>query len=132
MNPNDWLCPNPQCINATRGVFGKHPNCPKCGSGREPMAGMGGMGCMGGAVARGVARPGDWFCPNPSCINATRGVFAKNETCPKCGTEKEASTPIAAAGPPVPTRAPGLRPGDWLCPTLGCLNATKGVFARYD
>lgn len=122
MQPNDWLCPNSQCINATKGVFARHSSCPKCGAPRGMTVAAMGMGGGGGQ------RSGDWLCPNGSCINATRAVFAKHSNCPQCNAPKENATPIVR-----PSSSPGLfRSNDWLCPTPGCINATKGVFARHS
>lgn len=33
-------------------------------------------------------RPGDWQCPNQACTNNRSYVFAKNASCPSCGTPK--------------------------------------------
>lgn len=66
----DWQCPNTDCVNNRRAVFGKNSSCPACGT------------------MRGAKKPGDWQCPNPDCQNNRNGVFAKNEECPKCGSAK--------------------------------------------
>ncbi|CAJ1358774.1 unnamed protein product [Effrenium voratum] len=34
-NGNDWQCPNTECINNTKMVFGKHSSCPSCGTARS-------------------------------------------------------------------------------------------------
>lgn len=119
----DWLCPNAQCVNHTNCVFASKPMCPKCGcprpgtapammmpqmQGQAANAGKGGMvqgraGTLPQAVmmnqmaqhSAGVSgNPGDWKCPNASCQNNTRMVFAKNMSCPKCGMQKP-TTPTA-------------------------------------
>ena len=62
----DWQCPNVECINHTKYVFGKHASCPSCGQPRNPKT------------------VGDWLCPNPSCVNSRNSVFGKHQSCPKC------------------------------------------------
>lgn len=124
----DWLCPNMTCINATKGVFGRHPACPKCG----------------------CCKPGDWRCPNGQCINHSKMVFAKNTVCPKCGFAKP-GTPAAhkqqmqaatdamsmgyagpARGGPGPAgRAASGAPTDWRCPDPSCINNKRMVFGKH-
>merc|ERR1711879_1138534 len=71
----------------------------------DPMAMLGG-------------RAADWRCPNEACMNSTKLVFAKHQSCPQCGAEKpEDFTPGIAAG------------GDWQCPNTDCKNHTRKVFA---
>merc|ERR1711972_293490 len=90
--------------------------------------------------------PGDWRCPNMSCINSSRMVFAKHSACPKCGTPKESA--VAAAPAPHMQKGggwngmPGMsvmsgnsgnsRPGDWQCPNTECLNHRNKVFGKHD
>lgn len=62
----DWKCPNRDCINHTKLVFGRHDSCPKCGEERKD----------------------DWKCPNADCINHKNRVFGKHDSCPKCGSAK--------------------------------------------
>merc|ERR1719265_1709905 len=109
----DWACPNVSCINAVKMVFGRNESCPKCGS-RKPRRGgerrlAGGMRPSAymdpGMFAQpmfarptfapqvshfGSGQPGDWQCSNQDCINHTRLVFGKNESCPSCGTSRNA------------------------------------------
>jgi len=78
-------------------------------------------GMPGGGMC-GSGAPGDWRCPNMDCINNRKMVFAKNATCPKCGTAREV----------VPTRVQGsVNPGDWECPDTNCLNHRNKVFAKH-
>merc|ERR1719444_705188 len=108
--PGDWQCPNVNCQNHTKMVFGSKPNCPQCGSanpmqgggmmgggcmmgGMGNMGNMGGMGMGGGCMMGGCgngAKPGDWQCPNTDCQNHTKFVFASKSVCPKCGSSKPA------------------------------------------
>lgn len=118
-NPMDWQCPNTGCVNHLKGVFAKKTNCPKCGSGKPMPMPMPRLGGGGASAGRGGA-PGDWQCPNAGCLNHVKMVFAKNDTCPKCGAEK-----------PDPALAHG-RAGDWQCPDPGCLNHTKLVFGKHE
>lgn len=73
---SDWKCPNNDCINHAKMVFGRHETCPKCGS--EKAAAQ---------QSAGAGRAGDWACPNQECLNHTKLVFGKHGTCPKCGSE---------------------------------------------
>mmetsp|Transcript_16872 Transcript_16872/g.38109 ORF Transcript_16872/g.38109 Transcript_16872/m.38109 type:complete len:463 (-) Transcript_16872:69-1457(-) len=169
--PGDWQCTNPLCLNHNNTVFASQTNCPSCGTLRagagsfgpvgqamamrpagpyqmsaNPMQGFGkgfekgcgkgfekgfdkgcakgcgkggwdnGMGGMGNGPVN--AAPGDWPCPNPVCMNNTRLVFAKNQSCPKCGTPK-------------PMKQVRSDPGDWQCPNLECLNSRNSVFAKH-
>mmetsp|Transcript_30628 Transcript_30628/g.55880 ORF Transcript_30628/g.55880 Transcript_30628/m.55880 type:complete len:321 (+) Transcript_30628:104-1066(+) len=38
-----------------------------------------------------TSRPGDWQCPNQSCVNSVKMVFARKTECPKCGHPKPSS-----------------------------------------
>lgn len=67
-NPDDWQCPNQDCMNHTKMVFAKHSACPACGT------------------ARNAKQPGDWQCPNVNCVNNRNTVFASKVSCPKCGS----------------------------------------------
>lgn len=139
---NDWLCPNEECINHTKYVFGKRASCPACGT------------------ARDAKRVGDWLCPNQSCVNSKNCVFASKSSCPRCGTPKPAvgrsaargmqpmrgmQTPMRGSHPYQAAAAPWARNntqyspmplassatgGDWQCPNGGCINHVKGVFAK--
>jgi len=106
--PDDWSCPNENCLNHTKGVFGSKANCPKCGAGRDdnPALQKAEKGMQGGDM------PDDWLCPNETCKNHERMVFAKHTSCPLCGTARNAQ-----------------KPGDWQCPNLSCLNHKNTVFA---
>eukprot|EP00440_Ansanella_granifera_P063669 gb/GFBE01069031.1/.p2 GENE.gb/GFBE01069031.1/~~gb/GFBE01069031.1/.p2 ORF type:complete len:300 (-),score=56.90 gb/GFBE01069031.1/:82-981(-) len=133
----DWLCANPQCINSKNCVFASKHSCPKCGM-PKPAYGKrgggfgGGMGggfgaslltqLMGGGMMPSAnAKPGDWLCPNTTCINNQKYVFARHAACPKCGCQKPASAQIAGTD----------NPGDWQCPNVGCRNHTNRVFAKH-
>ncbi|CAG8458294.1 11152_t:CDS:1 [Paraglomus brasilianum] len=76
-------------------------------------------------------RPGDWMCPNPSCLFQN---FASRTHCMKCGTANMGydayGNPTgdqggygASAGhmPTAPAAAP-FRPGDWYCPSCNSHN----------
>mmetsp|Transcript_50823 Transcript_50823/g.128178 ORF Transcript_50823/g.128178 Transcript_50823/m.128178 type:complete len:362 (-) Transcript_50823:27-1112(-) len=120
---SDWSCPNTNCINHTKFVFGKNPACPKCGT------------------ARNAKMPGDWRCPNAKCANHTNTVFASKVTCPKCGSPRPGGMgqamgklPQAAFGgiTPMMQQAQPGRLGDWQCPNASCMNNAKMVFGKYD
>lgn len=138
----DWQCPNPSCQNNRSNVFASKTHCPKCHTPR-PNGKQGGQqrGYMmqpmpmqmhapmpmvpmfmgkGGGGNRQMSAAGDWQCPDPSCINHTKLVFGRHDSCPKCGCEK-----------PEPGQAGG-RAGDWQCPNEECLNHTKMVFGTKD
>lgn len=127
--PGDWQCPNTSCVNHTRKVFGSKANCPKCGTSRDEVlpeevlpeeeeqieytgacpvsiTSKAERGMQGGDM------PDDWQCPNPSCLNHTKMVFAKRSSCPSCGTARNAK-----------------QPGDWQCPNQQCVNNRNTVFA---
>lgn len=171
----DWQCPNASCLNHHKMVFGKNASCPKCGSPKPAgnaamqealgalMQGLGmnmGGGSLGGMNLGGAVpqaqpeRPGDWQCPNGSCLNHHKMVFGKNASCPKCGTPKPArGAPSlggalgaliqglnmnvhgmhAGGGAPPPTRSRGgSNPGDWRCPNPECMNSRSLVFAKHQ
>mmetsp|Transcript_26446 Transcript_26446/g.63084 ORF Transcript_26446/g.63084 Transcript_26446/m.63084 type:complete len:284 (-) Transcript_26446:54-905(-) len=146
-NGNDWQCPNTECINNTKMVFGKHSSCPSCGT------------------ARNAKSPGDWLCPNPQCVNAKNCVFASKSNCPKCGMPKPAfgqgrrqqaqakpsmSAAMSMMQPmvryiPVPVSmgqgismsgfnamAMNGRANDWQCPNTECVNNRRMVFGKHD
>lgn len=188
--PGDWLCPNVSCQNHKNTVFASKIQCPRCGTprpgtgmalpqmrmmGPQVMGGRAGQAQMpqviiaqpgpggtlqldlralttllGGAAAGGItlagaAPNGDWQCPNTLCVNHSKMVFAKNQTCPKCGSAKAA----AAAAPQMVSIAPmgmkmagvmggmvgkggrGPQPGDWKCPNAECVNHKNHVFAKH-
>lgn len=158
--PGDWLCPNVQCVNSKNTVFASKPMCPKCGSPRPgslPMM-MPFGGCGGGAMRNNFGfnpaaaqalmnmaqqtssgNPGDWRCPNSNCLNNTKMVFARHESCPKCGANKsEQKQPVRNLGMGLGMLAPvvkgrgGANPGDWRCPNPDCLNNRNQVFAKHD
>jgi len=112
--PADWQCPNAQCLNHTKMVFGTKETCPKCGTPRDGFmpadqfaeAPKAEKGMQGGDMPR------DWQCPNSVCINHSKMVFGKNASCPSCGTARNAK-----------------QPGDWLCPNTSCVNQKNTVFA---
>jgi|EP00927_Polykrikos_kofoidii_P067852 hypothetical protein len=139
--PGDWVCPNATCLNNKNAVFGSKTACPRCGTLRPGSSGglpsvntsYGGKSFGKGNLAitfgsswfgqvnpAGLAgNPGDWQCPNEACLNNKKGVFAKNDTCPKCLSPKPTS--------------PGNVPGqDWQCPNTSCMNHEKGVFGKHD
>jgi len=91
------------------------------------------------------SKPVDWQCPNESCVNHRKMVFAKNSTCPRCGAMKP--VPVFSRGremmhrmTPGPgkavngpsSRRGSLRDGDWRCPDPNCINHSNGVFARHN
>lgn len=124
--PGDWQCPNRDCQNNRKYVFGSKDECPQCGTPkparavqrRQPVAMQ--MQPVLPMPTVGAGKPGDWQCPNIDCQNHRRMVFASNTTCPKCGCSKP--MPIPAGG----------KPGDWSCPNRDCQNHRKFVFARKD
>lgn len=149
----DWMCPNVQCVNNKNTVFGSKTICPKCGSPRPgslpPMV-MGQLSSMNPAAAQAImaqmmqspstGNPGDWRCPNPSCQNNTRMVFAKHSNCPKCDMPKPEDAEVVGGGMAgmvtVNMATKGLRggmnnPGDWRCPNPDCLNSRNQVFAKH-
>lgn len=108
------------------------------------------QGMTGGPMSAGprpapTPRPGDWYCPNPACMNLN---YASRLVCHKCSTPPTFNNPqlqqhilsLAAwglgapgngfggpgngfpGGPPMglpfmpPTGKGTTRPGDWLCP----------------
>lgn len=151
--PGDWQCPNASCQNNTKMVFAKHTSCPKCGSPKPTQAAtlnntlgamgatmggamggaMGGMGGVGGMMRGG--NPGDWQCPDATCMNHAKMVFAKHTNCPQCGLQKPSDAGIWALGTIVPGfgGSAGQRgqPGDWRCPNTDCINHRSNVFARH-
>lgn len=76
------------------------------------------MAAAAGMMANVNGRPGDWQCPNRECVNHKRMVFAKNDTCPQCGSAK-------------PGRG-GANPQDWQCPNTECQNHRNFVFAKHE
>ena len=76
------------------------------------------MAAAAGIMANVNGRPGDWQCPNRECVNHKRMVFAKNDTCPQCGSGK-------------PGRG-GANPQDWQCPNTECQNHRNLVFAKHE
>lgn len=146
--PGDWQCPNPQCLNHRNTVFASKTMCPKCGTPRSyasimqmatmrgtgsyPMNGFGNgfraqlnnlLATTTNLNANGSINPGDWQCPNPSCMNSRTMVFAKHATCPKCG---------ACKGPTSNVARDSGNPGDWQCPNTDCLNNKNKVFAKHQ
>lgn len=96
-------------MNNSKMVFGTKTHCPKCGTPRD------GDDFGGVQMVRGVGdRDGsnDWPCPNTSCLNSTKMVFGRHESCPACGTSRNAKYA-----------------GDWACPNRTCVNHTNTVFA---
>lgn len=138
--PEDWPCPNTNCLNHLKLVFGKKTACPKCGT------------------ARNAKNPGDWQCPNGACVNHKNTVFASKSVCPKCRAPRPGTTPrapipampimqISTGGAtgignwvmrPVATSMPLMRAlpassssiDDWACPTASCVNNKRKVFAK--
>jgi len=150
--PGDWCCPNPQCVNSRNCVYGSKSVCPKCGCLKPAALGKGGgaegagqgqpwcrpvlgkgaagdLGALWGAgldVALGLARKGDWHCPNSACKNHTGNVvYASKTMCPLCGMAKPALPPMAL---PLGNQFQnGRRAGDWNCPNAGCKNHVENV-----
>lgn len=158
--PSDWQCPNENCMNNQKMVFGKHQSCPKCGAHRN------------------AKQPGDWQCPNVACRNHQNTVFASKTHCPKCGAARPGFGGGAYAGgayagggygggyvpprgnmipmqpshgvwmgspPPMmgrptfgaPSFGPSFggpitgNPADWQCPNTSCMNHRKMVFGKH-
>lgn len=120
----DWQCPNPQCVNHTKMVFGSKESCPKCGSLPSiPPSNFGELEPLdmelppprggGGGGGKGGDGENDWPCPNVECINHTRLVFGRKTSCPACHTARNAK-----------------QPGDWQCPNVQCVNHKNTVFAK--
>jgi len=183
--PGDWRCPNAQCLNHKSNVFASKMSCPKCGTMRPGSAGMGmGMfpqamvagGCGGGRVgmlamqmsqmpmmmasprivgggkgggANGT--PGDWQCPNANCMNHSKMVFASKSSCPKCGSARPSAMPMGlnmmnnmmmgmgggmvggmGGGMGMSRNRGGANPGDWRCPNTDCQNHRNSVFAKHE
>jgi len=143
----DWQCPNPQCFNHVKMVFGSKSNCPKCGSARDGSAGEAQMGMgmqaqggfQSGLMIPGVGgcassdKPTDWQCPNPSCVNHSKLVFGSKANCPKCGMSREGETgpcmgPMGQSGQMPGQYGAGPNPTDWQCPNTSCVNHEKMVF----
>eukprot|EP00927_Polykrikos_kofoidii_P072416 TRINITY_DN68532_c0_g1_i1.p1 TRINITY_DN68532_c0_g1~~TRINITY_DN68532_c0_g1_i1.p1 ORF type:complete len:296 (-),score=44.76 TRINITY_DN68532_c0_g1_i1:154-978(-) len=145
---DDWQCPNADCINHDKMVFGKKAICPACGA------------------ARDAKNPGDWACPNAACINAKNTVFASKAVCPRCGSARPgrnqggggfrggcapaivphmpfsamqrtlvphfATAPhFAAALQNIQAMIPAAQNGDWKCPDVSCVNNKNMVFGRH-
>jgi len=132
MKPGDWIC-----TSCGEHNFAKNKNCRKCGAPSADAGGamgmMGGMGGGGGGAGNPNFKPGDWMCPN--CGNH---VFARHESCPKCGQAKpEGVDESASAG--MATGPGGIKflgqvnesqvpkPGDWDCPSCGFLNFARNA-----
>lgn len=139
---DDWQCPNENCINHTKMVFGRHASCPSCGT------------------AKGAAKPGDWLCPNLNCVNSKNCVFASKAFCPKCHAPKPAvgqrggnAGQKGGYGAMMPAgkgqmqqmqhmyaqmlqmqsmQSPAFAgsAADWQCPNSGCVNNKRMVFAK--
>jgi len=127
MGPHgDWQCPNMNCVNHVKMVFGKNASCQKCGS-QKPAG-----GALGGAFGGfGQGNLGDWQCPNAGCINHTKMVFAKNAACPQCGSPKPAgSATLSGTLGGFGASMQGGN-GDWQCPNAGCINNSKMVFGKH-
>lgn len=142
----DWHCPNPGCVNSTNLVFGSKDACPRCGTpkpGEKPAAkptaavsalqylplpnSMSPLDITAFNIATTMmahlsGRPGDWQCPNRECVNHKRMVFAKNETCPQCGSAKPSQVGLKGGG----------NPHDWQCPNSECQNHRNYVFAKHE
>merc|ERR1711959_381632 len=63
-----------------RMVYAKHSSCPLCGASKTH--------AIAAERAARKSQPGDWQCPNSSCLNHKNKVFAKYSACPKCGKVK--------------------------------------------
>lgn len=143
----DWLCPNSACVNAKNCVFASKSSCPKCGAQKPSYvqsAGTGGGGTRGAWTGGGYGGMDqqmknvmatlakmtgmqlnlrDWPCPNQDCVNNTRMVFGKHESCPQCGMSKPAWANLGRGGE---------NPADWKCPSPDCVNNKNFVFAKHD
>eukprot|EP00931_Biecheleriopsis_adriatica_P107248 TRINITY_DN8159_c0_g1_i1.p1 TRINITY_DN8159_c0_g1~~TRINITY_DN8159_c0_g1_i1.p1 ORF type:complete len:543 (+),score=50.03 TRINITY_DN8159_c0_g1_i1:80-1708(+) len=141
----DWICPNPDCRDLQ---FERNDACRRCGTPKPRNAGIrGGSPYERPASGRAAFAPpdrgayappdrgngqsfkaGDWECPN-----CGHHVFARNDSCGKCGTAKP--EPGLGGGRYQPARqtftAPeprgNFKPGDWTCTSCGDHN-----FARND
>ncbi|KAF7722456.1 hypothetical protein EC973_003121 [Apophysomyces ossiformis] len=87
-NPGDWICPNHSCSFHN---YASRNQCMKCGSYRpsgggghsaQPAPPMAGPGAGYGRPPI-TFRPGDWYCPNPTCGFQN---FASRSTCFRCHT----------------------------------------------
>jgi hypothetical protein len=79
-------------------------------------------------------RPADWRCPNDACVNSRNMVFGTKESCPKCGTRKDAvaltnGTVYGSSSSSVPTESMvlGYRHDVWALQKTVCPNNTKRV-----
>mmetsp|Transcript_4521 Transcript_4521/g.9090 ORF Transcript_4521/g.9090 Transcript_4521/m.9090 type:complete len:313 (-) Transcript_4521:77-1015(-) len=94
------------------------------------LADNGGCGGGGGGGGHG-GQMGDWQCPNVQCMNNRKMVFAKNASCPKCGSAKPAPGKGGGGGKGKGGGG-GTDPGDWECPNPECLNSRNKVFAKHS
>lgn len=128
--PGDWNCPGCDDLQ-----FGRNSSCRRCGTARPapgsippPRATPPPASFKGG---KGM-RPGDWNCPR--CGDH---VFAKNDSCRRCGSGKPDEDGAAAAAFPIQIAgiyreaAPvGVKPGDWNCPACGDLQFARNMACR--
>ncbi|KAI8073042.1 hypothetical protein BC940DRAFT_290407 [Gongronella butleri] len=172
-HPGDWKCPNPACAFMN---YASRSYCMKCNMGRPASAGVavppthgpGGSpygvnpGPPGGygtpppppppAYGRPPPhqpnfRPGDWYCPNPTCQFQN---FASRMNCYRCQTPNPNPSQPSYPPPPAPggydyhrpgpgpgagpgalpagnvpapgTHGHGFRVGDWYCPQCNAHN----------
>lgn len=154
-----WKCPNAYCINNTHTVYGSKSFCPQCGTPKPFEAhakgeGFLAMGGKGGAVSQFMAQLGkgmgmgaqhqgfgaagnngvakDWPCPNSACVNATRMVFMRNMSCPKCGSPKPEGVFGGVQTPNGQKGGVHVKPGDWQCPNTACINHKNTVFGKHE
>lgn len=131
----DWICP--ACGDL---VFGRNDACRRCGSPRAGTTSWGKGGAGGKAMNQAMmqrtfasilasfgkgdgkskggkdgGKPGDWTCPNCGDL-----VFARNDACRQCGTEK----------PAFASNGQGMKAGDWLCPACGDMQFARNEACR--
>ena len=61
-------------------------------------------------------RPGDWFCPNPSCNNHN---FADKSRCNRCKIPRPGDGPWPGGQAQGLSTTANMRAGDWLCRACG-------------
>lgn len=128
--PGDWNCPGCNDLQ-----FGRNSSCRRCGTARPAPGSLPAARPAAAAFAaesgKGM-RPGDWNCPR--CGDH---VFAKNDSCRRCGSGKPdddsaMAAMIAAMFGQAAAAAPaaGGKPGDWNCPACGDLQFARNTACR--